>query len=173
MGRIEEEKLYWDKAAEDPNVRDNWIVDKTLKDEDFIKLLKPILKGRVLEIGCGIGRLSELYDCGIDISPKMLKLAPKGKEHKLCDGRTIPYPDESFDSVFCVEVFQHIPYTKPYIEEAKRVLKPGGSFVFQYIEGDSEDGPFSFRHTPLLGGWQGCGRFKGILPEWSWVVAAK
>ena len=164
---------FWDKAAKDPQVRDKYIVDKNLKDADFIKFVKPYLHGKVLEIGCGIGRLAELYDCGIDISQNMLDQAPKDKEHKLCDGTSIPYPDESFDSVFCVQVFQHVPDTRPYISEAWRVLRPNGTFLFQYIHGWYQEGELSYRHIPYLGGWRFESRTGNIHKDWSWIAATK
>jgi len=171
--RVDVEREFWDRVAHGKNIRHEFIVDKRLKDKDFIKLLKPLLKGYTLEIGCGIGRLSELYDCGIDISRGMLKKAPKGKEYKVCDGRSIPYPDETFSSVFCVLVFQHIPDIQSYIDEAYRVLKPGGKFIFQFIQGNSREGAMSFKHTPILTGWHRYRAFEGILPDWTWGEATK
>lgn len=164
---------FWDKVATDPNLRDRFIVDRSLEDEDFISILRPLLRGRVLEIGCGIGRLSGLYDCGIDISAEMLKHAPKDKEHKVCLDGEIPYPSSSFDSVFCVQVFQHIPNIQKYIDESKRVLKPGGRLIFQFIRGSSINGPMSYEHLPRMNGWREYREFKGIHKDWSWISVIK
>lgn len=171
--RVDIERDFWNRVAQTKDLRHNFIVSKDFKDSDFIDILKPLLSGRVLEIGCGIGRLAELYDCGIDISKEMLKKAPKGKGHKVCDGQSIPYPDKSFDSIFSVQVFQHIPDIQPYIDEAYRVLKPGGRFIFQFVRGASKDGPMSFKHLPRLNGWKDYKEFSGIHKDWSWVSVVK
>jgi SAM-dependent methyltransferase len=100
----------------------------------------------VLEIGCGVGRLlvplarRVAVAHGVDISPVMIG---KSKEYAadapnvktaLTDGTFSRIPDASLDFVFSFIVFQHIPDRAPirrYVEEAARVLKPGGVFRFQ------------------------------------------
>ena len=48
----------------------------------------------------------------------------KGCENTLVyDGFNIPYPDKSFDIVFCMFVLHHIPHYKQIIKEIKRVCK--------------------------------------------------
>lgn len=100
---------------------------------------------RVLEIGCGMGRLfpgllgyfGEVW--GIDISAEMIA---KGKAH--CpvdatwlhgDGRSLhPVKDTSVDHVLSYEVFQHIPdvpVIESYLAETWRVLRLGGTFQLQ------------------------------------------
>lgn len=139
------EREYWDKAATDPDVAKKYIAD--VPAADCAKQIMPWLKPfSVLEIGCGIGRLTTLFAKsrpdwqlhGIDISPKMLSLTPPSTvKYKLSDGRTIPYPNQCFDSVYSMLVFQHISdYAKrDYIAEAARVLKAGGVFRVQYVIG--------------------------------------
>ncbi|MEK7505341.1 MAG: class I SAM-dependent methyltransferase [Patescibacteria group bacterium] len=98
-------------------------------------------KAKVLEIGCGIGRLSEfiaphvaeLY--GVDISEEMISEAKKrlGQHQNITflatDGMSFPIPDESVEAVFSFIVFQHMPtieVIRKNIEEVSRVLKLGG-----------------------------------------------
>jgi SAM-dependent methyltransferase len=145
--RITVEKAYWNKAALDPDVDVKYISD--LSTKECLEALGEI-KGTALEIGCGVGRLMKDGYHGIDISQAMLDIAvgrkPKCTFH-LCDGRTIPYADEHFDSVYSVLLFQHLPIeaVEGYIVEAYRVLKSGGTLRFQFIEG-IEDEPFSKHH---------------------------
>ena len=117
----------------------------------------------VLEIGCGVGRLlvplalRVAVAYGVDISPVMIA---KSKEYAadagnvktaLTDGSFRHLPDTSLDFVFSFIVFQHIPERAPirrYVEEAARVLKPGGVFRFQ-VDGRSwwkhaEGGPGTY-----------------------------
>ena len=99
-----------------------------------------------LEIGCGIGRLlvplaprvTRAY--GVDISPAMIEKSKSfiadtpNVTTWVTDGSLAPMPDASLDFVFSYIVFQHIPDRAPvrrYVEEAARVLKPGGLFRFQ------------------------------------------
>jgi len=106
---------------------------------------------RVLEIGCGIGRMTRWFAerfgevHGIDIAPEMigqarLRLAgyPNVSLHVGSGFDLQPLPDGYFDLVFSYIVFQHIPSAaviRSYIQEAARVLKPGGAFKFQ-VNGD-------------------------------------
>ena len=104
-------------------------------------------KMRILEIGCGIGRLlipmSEIFGqvIGVDISSEMIH---KGKKHleniqncQIFENNGIDlseFPDNYFDFCFSFIVFQHIPEKKiveKYISEVSRVLKPNCLFRFQ------------------------------------------
>ena len=107
------------------------------------------LPGRSLavEIGSGLGRIClELAGIfasvvGVDISPEMVKramqLVPDERVTVVVgDGSTLsPIADASADLVFSFTVFQHmtsVPLIERYIQEAARVLRPGGIFVFQW-----------------------------------------
>lgn len=45
------------------------------------------------------------------------------------DGKTIPFPDNYFDSVFSSEVFEHVFNLEAIIPEIARVMKPGGKIL--------------------------------------------
>lgn len=180
MKRSELEKNYWQVAALDVDVEKKYICD--MDDEERDKALGK-LTGRVLEIGCGTGKLLKPHWHGIDISERMLLLAKNKKpycNYKLSDGRTIPYEDDYFDSVYCVLVFQHIPFDGfvQYIKEAARVLKPNGQFTFQFIEGKKE-GEFSQHHNLVKvkkelkdAGFTITSEEKGLVHhQWTWIKA--
>lgn len=112
---------------------------------DIGKYDNKVLKGKMLDFGCGVGRLTlafskYFYNCiGIDISPTMIELANRFKTASNCeyilnekDDLSI-FDDNTFDFVFSVIVLQHIPInlTKKYIEEFIRITKPEGIIVFQ------------------------------------------
>lgn len=107
---------------------------------------------RVLEIGCGAGRVTralaglfgEVH--GVDVSGEMVKLAgqalagfPNARVYQN-NGRDLSVvPDEPFDFAFSSIVFQHIPsrdVIASYVREVHRLLRPGGLFKFQ-VQGDS------------------------------------
>ncbi len=102
---------------------------------------------RMLEIGCGIGRMTKhlagifgkVY--GIDVSEEMTKRASerlRGVENTFfCVNNGFDlsfFRDSVFDFVFSFIVFQHIPEKEiifNYIKEVYRVLKNKGVFMFQ------------------------------------------
>lgn len=149
MNRINEEKNYWNSAAKDPDVDKKYICDL---DTQACHSALGELPGKVLEIGCGVGRMMQPDFYGIDISEEMIKIAKNRKPQchfKVSNGREIPYDEETFDTVYCILVFQHLPIdaVENYFREAYRVLNPGGVFKFQLILG-TEDEPFSHHHSP-------------------------
>lgn len=73
---------------------------------------------------------------GIDISKEVVKLARKnfkelvGKNNfRVGDVRKIPFKDDSFDVVFSFGTIEHIRENQLAVDEAFRVLKPGGVFI--------------------------------------------
>lgn len=93
-----------------------------------IKLNRPIL-----DIGCGWGEFAEAFgekiDMGIDIAPRDLYVAAKGKMYKnltLADARELPFSDNSYSSIISISTFEHIPNTEKLLSEMYRVLKPNG-----------------------------------------------
>lgn len=109
-----------------------------------------VLKGKALDFGCGVGRLSQAlakhFDevHGVDISPSMLEHANRFNQfgtkcayHLNGASDLRIFPDGSFDFVYTAIVLQHMQpqYQKGYITEFFRVLKPGGVIEFQVISG--------------------------------------
>lgn len=170
---------YWNQAAQSDNLRDEWICDKNVSDEQCLDVILPYLKGRSLDLGCGIGRLTQ--DCGVDISQEMIAKAKPGKRYKVNDGCTLPYEDGFFDSVYSVFMFQHIPTKNKlsYIKEVYRVLKKKGIFRLQFVTyGDKS--PFSHPLTQeFMIDILECVGFKVkdaqvlIMKEWTWITAVK
>jgi SAM-dependent methyltransferase len=48
--------------------------------------------------------------------------------HKL-DGRTLPFPDASFDRVVVVDMLEHVPDEAAFARELARITRPGGALV--------------------------------------------
>ncbi len=92
-------------------------------------------RGRVLEIGCGLGHLLtwlakdyEVY--GSDINEWALEQArknvPQGHFDLLSATELSAYPDEYFQIVIAKHVVEHLPQPENAIAEMGRVLAPGG-----------------------------------------------
>jgi SAM-dependent methyltransferase len=101
-------------------------------------------RGRALDFGCGVGRLTQAladrFDQvdGVDIAPSMIELAGRLNRH----GERCRYHlnaatdlalfgDGSFDLVCSLLVLQHVQagYARAYLREFLRVLRPGGVLV--------------------------------------------
>ncbi|MCD6270656.1 methyltransferase domain-containing protein, partial [bacterium] len=111
-----------------------------------IEIAKPYIGpgNKILDIGCGTGeltiRLSSLLDengeiIGTDISSEMIKIA-NYKKNKYCKNKNLkfivgeanklPFPNNYFHFVFCLNSFHHYPNQRQALEEIYRVLKPNG-----------------------------------------------
>jgi SAM-dependent methyltransferase len=102
--------------------------------------------GRMLEIGCGLGRTTVAFAAhfaqvdGVDISAAMLARArrrglPANVRLTATSGADLrPLPDAAFDFVFCQHVLQHVSaeaVVAGYLDEVRRVLRPGGCALVQ------------------------------------------
>jgi SAM-dependent methyltransferase len=93
---------------------------------------------RMLEIGCGTGcdllqfARHGAQATGVDIATEHLRLARERLQGKAdvvqADGRTLPFPDDTFDYVYSHGVIHHSDEPEKIAAEIFRVLKPGGRF---------------------------------------------
>ena len=93
---------------------------------------------RVLEIGCGTGRLLTTLGgrlcVGIDVSEGLLRIAArKGLAVIRADAHRLPFADSSFEAITAGNgVFRYLDYARSF-GECARVLRPGGRLaVHQY-----------------------------------------
>ena len=114
----------------------------------------PLLSGgrdprnlRMLEIGCGVGRMTKHLAnvfgevVGVDVSGEMIRQARERlaglanvRLHETNGVDFAVLPREHFDLILSAYVFQHVPSAKVIasnLREAWRVLAPGGMFKFQ------------------------------------------
>lgn len=128
--------------------------------------------GKALDFGCGVGRLTqaladyfeEVY--GVDIAPSMIELAKKyNRQGNKCkyflngtDNLGL-FPTHSFAFVYSKITLQHIApeYSKKYIKEFLRLLKPGGLLLFQL---PGEPSALMQKYPPALKA-----RLKNFLPK--------
>lgn len=111
----------------------------------------------VLDIGCGDGLFASILfadkiDTGIDPDPGEIACAAKTKAYReliCCSGSDIPKPAESYRTVLSNSVLEHIPDVSAVIQEAHRLLKPGGNFFFTVPTEEFEQ--HSLIHRLLIG----------------------
>ncbi len=169
--QLEKMRLDWDARAKEnaryyvQTAKEDWTDEEffasgrqTVSEEILTDMIN-ICQGtdpkqmRVLEIGCGAGRvtraLAELFGevHAVDVSAEMIAqataaLASTPNAHVYqnngMDLKVIP-AGEGFDFAFSSIVFQHIPsreVIESYVREVNRLLKPGRLFKFQ-VQGDA------------------------------------
>jgi ubiquinone/menaquinone biosynthesis C-methylase UbiE len=102
---------------------------------------------RVLDVGCGPGRLAMTFAervspggsvDAIDPSPEMIKLASSRAQKQevpisfqVAFAQQLPFPDTTFDALSCTLVLHHVAEDdqRAAVEEMYRVLKPGGRLL--------------------------------------------
>ena len=125
-------------------------------ERDYQSFVKPVLAmlglspngGVVLDVGCGVGRLTHCFSerfrhvYALDVSAEMLRQGRMFLGDRdnitwvLGDGQDLSmFKNETVDFVFSYLVLQHLPEKEEslnLISEMLRVLKVGGAFLFQF-----------------------------------------
>lgn len=108
-----------------------------------LELVRPA--SRVLEVGCGTGRLlAEMTGRGfelkgVDASPAMLKEARRklpSVRFSVCDASQLPLEDDSFDFVFAIRLLNQTKskdYALSVVSEMIRCARPGGYVLVEFV----------------------------------------
>ncbi|MEO1641558.1 MAG: bifunctional 2-polyprenyl-6-hydroxyphenol methylase/3-demethylubiquinol 3-O-methyltransferase UbiG [Pseudomonadota bacterium] len=129
-------------------------------DIRWVRTLKNMVPGRlrwfdrqidwsgkaVLDLGCAGGFMAEALAergatvTGIDpaaeaIAAAKAHAAEMGRDirYDVGVGEALPYGEDAFDAVVCVDVLEHVQDLQQVINEVMRVLKPGGLFLYDTI----------------------------------------
>lgn len=113
-----------------------------LKLDHILQALEKEQHVKLLEIGCGSGRIlasirehsnqSELI--GVDPSKAQIALAQKANQRNkidffVGDGEHLQFPDNSFTHVIIMDVLEHVEKPSKVLQEARRVLKKKGTLI--------------------------------------------
>jgi len=124
--------VYTTEIASDQLTSDNPIHQRLLK---AYYVAETLVKGDLLEIGCGEGRGVEIlapkvatYTAVDKIKEVVQQLSENFPNDSFIQSNIPPLPFEnaSFDTVVSFQVIEHIKDDLTYLQEIVRVLKPGG-----------------------------------------------
>jgi ubiquinone/menaquinone biosynthesis C-methylase UbiE len=123
-----------------------WVLEFVMTQRVFRRFRREALapaSGRVLEIGFGTGINLEFYPPAIreivavddnpGVAPRALpRIRASGieVEHRQLSAESLPFDSASFDTVVSTFTLCSIPDLQAALGEVRRVLKPGGEFLF-------------------------------------------
>jgi len=118
------------------------------RGDALLELARQVNAKTILEVGSGTGFwlillhqvTSQLY--GMDFSAGMISQAKNQPAHlKLTRGTAtrLPFQSESFDPLYCVDAIHHFGNHAAFVDEAFRVLKPGGALAVIGHDPHSDD----------------------------------
>ncbi len=167
--------VNYDALAPTYNQRFEEDKDRPATAHALLELAGNLNAQRVLEVGCGTGRwLAEMrtvanWCYGLDPSTGMLTQA-KNRSAPIWltrgRGEALPFPDGTFDLVYCVNAIHHMDGQQTFTQEARRVLRDGGAVAVIGMD------PHEQRHT-----WYVYEYFEGVyetdlarFPSWETVI---
>ncbi|MEE2854236.1 MAG: methyltransferase domain-containing protein [Actinomycetota bacterium] len=111
-----------------------WVLEAGYRSEKEVLRNEGIAEAAsVLDIGCGTGALAKTFRpdsyVGIDMNADYIARASatrKGYRFEVADGRTLRFPDGSFDAVLISGVIHHLDNdsARSLLQESRRVLAP-------------------------------------------------
>ena len=135
-------KKHFDGQAAEYDQRDTYYYSQNgkISCRDIARQVREIPYEALLDVGCGTGFLIDILAkeksakyFGVDLSDKMIRVAKgkaiQGATFAVGSADRLPYEDDSFDIVACSQSFHHYPYPERAMQEARRVLKPGGLYI--------------------------------------------
>lgn len=127
-------------------------VAEQLRDA-IVATLQLSRSARLIEAGVGTGRIAlpfieaGYFYVGVDLSRRMmgqLRRKLNGRTHQMhlvCgDVMRLPVSDAAFDAVVMVHVLHLVDDWRQALDEARRVLRPGGAVVLASDERDGQEG---------------------------------
>jgi ubiquinone/menaquinone biosynthesis C-methylase UbiE len=154
--------------------------------EGIAQAVRDVARGAAsaLEAGCGTGRwLDEMRPLagrvvGLDRSVGMLRQAQARPGVLICGTACrMPFSAACFDLILCVNALHHFEQPRQFVEEARRVLRPGGRlavvgfdpqrgadkwYVYQFFDGTYEVDVARYPAWDALRGWMVGAGFAGV-----------
>lgn len=187
------EREHWLSITDDPEWKRSHITDPNISlDEtvDAIVSAFPKKPQRIVEIGCGYGRLTrevrrrypKASIWGVDVNPAVLVEARRydPKTRFMCDDTL--WSLGGVDAVYSVAVFQHLTDNEKhaYITQAYDALAQGGVLRVQFIEGVRDLHLDHWVAGEQMVLWAHAAGFsqtrvvRGVVhPQWCWLTATR
>jgi ubiquinone/menaquinone biosynthesis C-methylase UbiE len=154
-------------AGSIPKLYDTYLVPLIFEPyaADLVNRLRATTLSLVLEIAAGTGVVTRALASALpesativatDLNQAMLDQASvvgtkRAVEWRQADAMQLPFPDATFDAVACQFGVMFFPDKPKAFSEARRVLKPGGIFIFNVWD-RIEDNEFAHTVTTALPG---------------------
>lgn len=144
------------------------------------KTAADLSKGKdVLEVACGPGlglgyllQHAKSVTAG-DYDPKIVALAQKHYGDRIdirqIDAQSLPFEDGSFDVVLMLEALYFVPDAAKFMEEARRVLRPGGTLFVASPNKEFE----SFNPAPYSTRYFTASEYQGLFSQHGFTVEVK
>lgn len=121
---------------------------------DAMMELAPNLSGRLLDVGCGTKPYYKLFFAdvyiGLDIDNDASR--QRGIADYFYDGQVFPFADESFDSILCNQVLEHVFNPDEFLKEIARVMKPAGKLLLTVpFVWDEHEQPYDYARYSSFG----------------------
>jgi len=144
---FEQEEKFHDEWAAKINISDikvnTYFEGVTSPENRFILNNIGKVNGKhILDLGCGAGENSVYFaqqgaictaaDCSSGMINTAMTLAEKHNvkiKGKIIDALNLDFPDNTFDIVYCSNLFHHVDF-EPVLQEVHRILKSGGKLCF-------------------------------------------
>ncbi len=115
----------WKVSSKHPHYIHLYFLIKDLKEA-----IEKYCRGHILDLGCGNKPYESLYT---PVTEKQTGCdAIQSSDNRvdvICLATDLSFGNNTFDSILCSQVLEHVYDHKKMMEEAFRVLKPGGSMV--------------------------------------------
>jgi len=137
------------KRAKSFDTAANWMLNDRLINAHLVAAgSKPNGHSRSLDLCCGTGILGKAFLArgwevnGVDLTKEMADEAGRHFKTIVSNIEKLPYEDNSFDVAYLRQSYMLVDGPKA-LNEIKRILRPGGIFVFSQSVAfsDEEDGP--------------------------------
>ena len=123
----------------------------------FLRLLEAEVspESDVLDLGAGAGKNAYALKgkvrqiVGVDRDARVVD-NPLLDRGVVSTSNQLPFEDESFDVVFCIYVLEHVDDPEQFVDEIRRILRPGGRFLaltpnrYHYVPAIASLTPTSF-----------------------------
>jgi len=107
----------------------NWLIFAVMNPA-IEEAVRAYARGRLADIGCGSRPYRTLCSAYVREQIGFDLAGGPGVDFPCVEAYHLPVPDESFDTVLCTDVLEHLEEPSQAVKEAMRILKPGGVAIY-------------------------------------------